>query len=46
MNTICLGGTRQKGNFSLDLDPVDSKGILDRCKELCPSLEVKKEAKY
>lgn len=39
VNTICLGGTRQKGNFSLELDKDDSKGIFERCKELCPSLE-------
>jgi len=40
MNTVCLGGTRQVGNFSLDLDRNDSTGILERCKKMCPSLEV------
>jgi len=40
INTICLGGTRQVGNFSEDYDEKDAKEIFRRCKELCPSLEV------
>lgn len=40
VNTVCLGGTRQVNNPSLALDKKDSNGILERCKELCPSLEV------
>ena len=40
VTTICLGGTRQVGNFSTELDPNDRDHILRRCKELCPSLAV------
>ncbi|CAF0966012.1 unnamed protein product [Brachionus calyciflorus] len=39
VNTICLGGTRQRDNFSLDFNQDDKEGILERCKQLCPSLE-------
>ena len=40
VHTVCLGGTRNYNNFSLELNDDDSKGIWDRCKKLCPSLEV------
>ena len=41
VSTVCLGGTRQVGNSSLDLDTSDSKGILERCEKMCPSLKVR-----
>ena len=40
VNTVCLGGTRNYNNFSLEINEDDSKGIMERCKRLCPSLEV------
>lgn len=39
IHTICLGGTRQIGNSSLEIVDQDREAILQRCKELCPSLE-------
>ena len=46
METICLGGTRQVNDYRKENDPNDSKGVLDRCCQLCPSLKVsnRKEA--
>ena len=40
MDNVCLGGTRDKGNHSLEWSEEDSKGIWKRCTELCPSLQV------
>ena len=37
---VSLGGIRQKNNFSKEVDPEDTKGILERCYKLWPSLKV------
>lgn len=36
---VSLGGIRQKNNFSREIDPEDTKGILERCYKLWPSLK-------
>lgn len=36
---VSLGGIRQKNNFSKEVDPEDTKGILERCYKLWPSLK-------
>ena len=36
-----MGGTRQVNDYRKEIDPVDSKGIFERCCRLCPSLKVK-----
>lgn len=36
---VSLGGIRQKNNFSKEIDPEDTKGILERCYKLWPSLK-------
>jgi hypothetical protein len=38
--TVCLGGTRQVGDYRESIDENDKKAILERCKKICPSLEV------
>jgi hypothetical protein len=38
---ITVGGTRQKDNYSLEIDEEDRKGIMDRCQNLWPPLKVK-----
>ena len=37
---LCLGGCRQKGNFSLTNTMEDTEGIMERCTQLCPALKV------
>lgn len=36
---VSLGGIRQKGNWSREIDVRDSRGILERCYKLWPSLK-------
>ncbi|XP_028855403.1 D-aspartate oxidase [Denticeps clupeoides] len=38
MNSVILGGTRQVGDWRLEVDEVDRQGILARCCSLEPSL--------
>lgn len=38
-DSVAIGGIRQKNNFSLDIDPKDTVGILERCQRLWPSLK-------
>ncbi|XP_045193020.2 D-aspartate oxidase-like isoform X1 [Mercenaria mercenaria] len=38
-DAVAIGGIRQKNNFSLDIDPKDTAGILERCYKLWPSLK-------
>jgi len=37
---ITLGGTKQVGNESLEVDPIDTAQIMERCERLCPRLKV------
>ncbi|XP_063040307.1 D-aspartate oxidase isoform X2 [Engraulis encrasicolus] len=38
VNSLTLGGTRQAGNWSLEVSAADREGILERCFRLDPSL--------
>ncbi|XP_033755736.1 uncharacterized protein LOC117338489 [Pecten maximus] len=38
-DSLVLGGVRQKGNFSLQIDQRDRAGILERCYKLWPALQ-------
>lgn len=40
-DAVAIGGIRQKNNFSLEVDPKDREGILERCYKLWPSLRVR-----
>jgi glycine/D-amino acid oxidase-like deaminating enzyme len=40
IDTICLGGTRQYNNANTQVDDKTSKEIFERCKRICPSIEV------
>lgn len=37
-DVVAVGGIRQENNFSLEVDPKDREGILERCYKLWPSL--------
>ncbi|XP_006006107.1 D-aspartate oxidase [Latimeria chalumnae] len=39
IDSVSLGGTRQQNNWSLSVDPADSKDIFDKCYALEPSLK-------
>lgn len=39
IRSVTVGGTRQEGDWRLEVDEEDTKGILERCKKLEPSLQ-------
>lgn len=39
INYVTIGGTRQANDWRLEVDKEDSNGIMERCKQLEPSLE-------